>query len=169
MTVRRPPLRIAPVLDSYESFVVGFMVDDMRRVVLLRKAYPPHMAGRLTGIGGLLEPGESVLEAMHREWGEETGDDTAWPWHRFATQLGARSNVHFCIARVVRLPKLPAFNDAGEGIEVRQLSSVLTLLDGAASTFPNVPWLLWAAVVDPLPKLITISETQRDINHAEAS
>jgi 8-oxo-dGTP diphosphatase len=56
------------------EYVVGFMFSpEGRNVVLLVKAKPAWMAGLLNGVGGKVEPGEMPLQAMVREFWEETG------------------------------------------------------------------------------------------------
>lgn len=54
--------------------VLGFLMSrDRRRVALIKKKRPEWMAGKLNGIGGTVEDGESAAEAMSREFREETG------------------------------------------------------------------------------------------------
>ena len=56
------------------EYVAGFLFDPNRiSVALVRKNRPPWQAGKLNGIGGKKEPGEPWLEAMIREFEEETG------------------------------------------------------------------------------------------------
>lgn len=60
------------------DYVVGFAFDPTwARVVLVRKVKPAWQSGRLNGVGGKVEPGETALEAMVREFREETGVATA--------------------------------------------------------------------------------------------
>jgi 8-oxo-dGTP diphosphatase len=54
------------------NFVCGIMSDGAR-VALIQKRRPLWMAGRLNGIGGKIEVEETPIEAMAREFGEETG------------------------------------------------------------------------------------------------
>lgn len=55
------------------EYVCGFLFGDRHRVALIRKARPEWQRGRLNGVGGRIEPGESPKEAMVREFWEETG------------------------------------------------------------------------------------------------
>ena len=64
--------------DRVERYCLGFMFDqEFRSVLLIRKARPAWQRGRLNGVGGHLDPGESALEAMVREFREEAGLVTA--------------------------------------------------------------------------------------------
>lgn len=89
-----------------QKFVVGFLFDpDLHWVVLIRKNRPDWMAGRYNGIGGKVEGFDEIraaqtgqtaeMEAMIREWREETGDDQEVDWKPFL-QLTTRGGViHF--------------------------------------------------------------------------
>ena len=67
------------------NYCLGFAFSrDLTRVLLIRKLRPAWQAGRLNGIGGKLEPGETALEAMRRECREETGLNIE-DWDYFAT------------------------------------------------------------------------------------
>ena len=53
------------------------MFDDrLDYVALIRKNRPAWQAGKLNGIGGHIEPGEFPIDAMIREFYEETGAKT---------------------------------------------------------------------------------------------
>lgn len=61
-------------LAHVPQMVVGFAYDFMNNAVLLiEKKRPSWMAGKLNGIGGKVEPGETPIAAMCREYYEETG------------------------------------------------------------------------------------------------
>lgn len=60
-----------------KRYVIGFMFDEtIKHVVLIRKNRPDWQAGKLNGIGGHIEPGEFPIDAMVREFHEETGAKT---------------------------------------------------------------------------------------------
>jgi 8-oxo-dGTP diphosphatase len=56
------------------NYVCGFCFDnDFRQVALIWKNKPAWQKGKLNGIGGKIEPNETPLQAMRREFKEETG------------------------------------------------------------------------------------------------
>jgi len=65
-----------------QHYVVGFLFNwKQDRVVLIRKTKPDWQAGKLNGVGGKIELGETPYEAMAREFQEETGvaiDPSFW-------------------------------------------------------------------------------------------
>jgi len=63
--------------EKLSNYVLGFaFTNDMQNVLLIRKRKPEWQAGKLNGIGGKVEEGESPREAMVREFKEEAGVDT---------------------------------------------------------------------------------------------
>lgn len=74
---------------SYPEYVLGFAFDEgLNNVVLIRKAKPPFMRGRINGIGGKIDTEQEHRHpslAMSREFNEETGVQfLADEWKRFA-------------------------------------------------------------------------------------
>ena len=80
------------------DYVAGLLFESQdtknNRVALIRKNRPEWQKGRLNAIGGKIEPAESPLEAMNREFKEETGL-VGLTWDEFATLRGDGWNVHF--------------------------------------------------------------------------
>lgn len=78
---------------TMQDYVLGFAFDTHgEHLVLIRKARPIWQAGRLNGVGGKVEPGESNILAMVREFREETGvatQDSQW------APLGVLQGDHF--------------------------------------------------------------------------
>lgn len=59
-----------------QHYVLGFLFsEDSDYVVLIHKNRPDWQKGKLNGVGGKIEPGESMYAAMRREFLEETGVD----------------------------------------------------------------------------------------------
>ncbi len=55
-------------------YVTGFLfTKDSKYVVLIKKINPKWQEGLLNGVGGKIEENESSLDAMSREFKEETG------------------------------------------------------------------------------------------------
>ncbi len=62
------------VQEYYIDYVVGFLIDRTRRlVVLIEKQRPDWQVGKLNGVGGRVEEDEAPIDAMEREFKEETG------------------------------------------------------------------------------------------------
>ncbi len=61
-------------------YVLGFLFTrDARLVLMIDKARgPANVVGRLNGIGGKVEPGETPAHAMRREGIEEANADVEW-------------------------------------------------------------------------------------------
>lgn len=78
-------------------YVCGFAFDPATLdVLLIRKLRPLWQAGRLNGIGGKVEEGETPIEAMVREFREETGLEVgAGEWEHLATLTGEGWKVLF--------------------------------------------------------------------------
>ena len=56
-----------------QTYVLGFLFTADNRVVLILKNRPKWQEGFLNGVGGKIEPDETPLQAMVREFREETG------------------------------------------------------------------------------------------------
>jgi 8-oxo-dGTP diphosphatase len=128
-------------------YVVGFMFDELaQRVVLIKKIKPLWQMGKLNGVGGKIEAGETALEAMVREFYEETGIHYS-SWNDFCVtesyngQPDLRCHVHFFSAFAPPSVMLACQTMTDELISVE---SVWRLLD--LHTWPklmeNLPWLI---------------------------
>lgn len=83
--------------DGEPSYVVGFLFHK-GRVVLIKKTKPEWQKGLLNGVGGKIEKNETPLQAMRREWWEETGT-WVWGWRQFCTlEFSSGVGVHFFVA-----------------------------------------------------------------------
>lgn len=127
-----------------KSYVCGFMRDSYGFVALVRKNKPAWQAGRLNGVGGGVEAGETPHQAMCREWFEETGT-VHNEWQEFATISFNDATIHFLKANVKLLPVFPDVNDIGEAIEVMRYGFAVRRDD----MMQNLKWLLPLAFEDP--------------------
>lgn len=74
-----------------KQYALGFAFSrDKESVVLIEKTKPDWQKGRLNGVGGKVEDGETPLDAMYREFEEETGvaiprpcEDEDQVWNRW--------------------------------------------------------------------------------------
>lgn len=56
------------------NYVVGFaFTRHADKVLLIRKEHPEWQKGKLNGVGGVMRPGETPVEAMVRKFENETG------------------------------------------------------------------------------------------------
>ena len=86
---RRRVTSPANVNANVQQYVCGFLFSpDRTCVLLIRKRRPAWQAGKLNGLGGKIEAGETALQAMRREFREEAGADVA-EWQHVLTLSGA--------------------------------------------------------------------------------
>lgn len=132
------------------EYVLGLAFDaDARHVLLIRKARPTWMAGRLNGVGGKIEPGEAPMQAMVREFREETGlDTTPAYWTAFARIEAPTYRVHCYWARTSRIHDAESLTD-----EVVQAHPV-DLASLGASAVRNLPSLVTVALDPESPFLV---------------
>lgn len=77
------------------EYSTGFMFDGTRVALILKKR-PNWQQGRMNGVGGHIEAGETPAEAMAREFEEETGFKTLpEDWNPLVVLSGADFRVHF--------------------------------------------------------------------------
>jgi 8-oxo-dGTP diphosphatase len=72
------------------KYVTGFLFNsDTKKVCLITKNKPLWQKGRLNGVGGHIEPGESPEDAINREFWEEAGErNIKWRQFLFITGTG---------------------------------------------------------------------------------
>lgn len=129
------------------QYVVGFFFGhDRRSVALIRKNKPEWQAGKLNGIGGRVEPGETPIEGIVREFAEETGKHTHQRSWRFFAVLRAREcDVHF-------------FEQSGNGAGIESPTSEqvdwYSIHHLLQNVLPNLRWLIPLALSNEPPVVI---------------
>ena len=132
-TLESPPV-IEQFGGSKTEYVLGFLFSlTGNHVALIRKTKPDWQAGKYNGIGGKIEPNESPMDAMRREFKEETGA-TVTHW----TPVGS-INFGDCVVHV--------FTASYAGINIQQTTEeeepmwvrTLALPD---NRLPNLDWLI---------------------------
>jgi 8-oxo-dGTP diphosphatase len=139
-----------PATSQMREYVVGFLICERSGLVaLVRKARPDWQAGRLNGVGGKVEAGETPLAAMRREFAEEAGLDlgreSGCEWEHFLTieepgkrQTYGPGKIHFYRLFVPEktFSQVRAMTD--EPIETHPATAA-SLADDA---LPNLSWIL---------------------------
>ena len=78
-----------------QRYVVGFLFDRECHVCWLVEKNRPHwQKGKLNGVGGHIESGETPLQAMEREFEEEAGIYVAG-WEHFLTLTSDEAEIFF--------------------------------------------------------------------------
>ena len=133
-----PPVdAAAPCSAPFVAYVAGFLFDaEKSRVALIRKSKPAWQRGKLNGIGGKIEAGESAIEAMIREFREETGH-THEEWRNFLEMGGPDWSVSF-FAGVGDVDAL----QSAEPEETVEWLYVITINPMREDMIENLPWLI---------------------------
>lgn len=119
-----------------QEWVAGFCFNG-GCVALIRKARPEWQRGKLNGVGGKIEPGETPEQAMRREWVEETGTKSPPDWRTFCVYDWKGGRVHFMVA----FGKVEGEfrTDTDEAVCWRDFFS---MLGPERTIIPNLRWLL---------------------------
>jgi 8-oxo-dGTP diphosphatase len=123
-------------------WVVGFLLDDVaERVVLIRKNRPAWQAGHLNGVGGKVELGETLLQAMVREFREET--TLHWVhWEHFARLTWEEGVVHFLRGFAPPSAIAACVTATDEAVEVHPVHHLLAPGPLRGGVTPNLLWLV---------------------------
>lgn len=122
-----------------KRYVVGLMFSNNdSHVVLIRKNRPTWQAGKLNGVGGHIEEGESPIEAMVREFREETGvTTTAEQWWPTVYLTGVGFEIYFFESHDTTAAVL-AESRTDEGIELWNVFDAIQSND----LLPNLRWII---------------------------
>lgn len=119
----------------HKEYCLGFLFDpSFENVVLIKKNRPEWQAGKLNGVGGKIEEGETPLEAMVREFWEET--TVLLPSWKYVEKLSFESASVHVFAACSQLLK-----DVRSNTDEEVIVSSLHEID-AALALPNIPRLL---------------------------
>lgn len=137
------------MINGVTHYVLGFMfTTNFRYVALIRKQKPDWQRGRLNGIGGRVEYDERPIDAMTREFAEETGVITAnRDWRCFVDMVFPGLEVHCYVAKG-DVDKLRSTTE--ETVEIWAVDQLL----GCRNTekmIENIPWLVLLAYDSVVP------------------
>lgn len=122
-----------------KHYVAGFMFNEsMNQVALIKKEAPDWQKGKYNAIGGKIEPGETPIQAMVREFEEEAG--LKWEdWENVVIlkDMQNRRIVWFFRAFTNRVKEVKSMEN--EVVEVFDLTSPL---HGYIKTLYNLKWLI---------------------------
>lgn len=111
-------------------------------VVLIRKNRPAYQEGKLNGVGGKVELNEPIIEAMIREFYEETGLEIL-DWEYDTTLSGDDFVVHFFSTVSDRIFEVATMTD--EEVGVYKVNDVLMK---QLKCMDNLPLLISIALDD---------------------
>jgi 8-oxo-dGTP diphosphatase len=120
------------------EYVLGFMFGfygGKKRVLLVEKSSPEWQRGKYNGVGGKIEQSESALDAMVREFSEETGINTSGDdWSERLTMQGADWQVKVFVAEgPIYIARQTSPKDRPIKVEIDALPS---------SIIPNLRWIV---------------------------
>jgi 8-oxo-dGTP diphosphatase len=126
------------------KYVCGFLFDrSLSLVVLIEKLRPAWQNGHWNGVGGHIEPGETPLQAMVREFNEEAGlviND----WTQFCIMSGQDFEVTFYYSVIDedKIMNIKTMTDEKLGIWPVDRAGMLEF-----PVLPNLRWLLPMALI----------------------
>lgn len=136
-------------------YVAGFLFNqDMSRVVLIEKCRPEFMKGTWNGVGGKIEDGETSIQALNREFEEETGLNTSdVNWFMICTLFGGGWETDFFYGCSSRINEVQTMTD--EIVVTCRVDDVWSL-----PSLPNLKWLMGLALDRNIRLPLIISEDQ---------
>jgi 8-oxo-dGTP diphosphatase len=135
-----------------KNYVVG-LVHDGDYMAFIKKNRPEWQAGLLNGIGGKVEENESFIEAMAREFYEETGTNIN-NWRELVDMTyPGQARIVFYTARVAPSVLRGLYTATDEAVEVHSITY--------PSLYPknfirNLHWIVPLAVHEEEYELVTV-------------
>ena len=141
---------------NYVNYVNGFMINQSTKEVLfIKKNRPDFQAGKWNGIGGKIEPGEQPIDAMVREFREETGvDSSPEDWTSTIHLVQPAYDVHFYRCFVDNFPAYRTVTD--EVVEHWPISSIYQPGKFGLPVLENMLWILPMLVNQQIAWPVTI-------------
>jgi len=118
-------------------YVVGFMFDSNKeKVVLIEKQRPDWQKNLLNGVGGHIEAAESGIEAMKREFSEETGVDCP-DWENYANLSDAKGHFNVEMFYAISDKMFEVVSKTDERVLIEWVKDLDKL-----NVIPNLRWLI---------------------------
>ena len=119
-------------------FVLGFLFDQQKKNFIgIIKTHPEWMKGKINGVGGRINEGESIADAMQREFLEETGS-SIHQWIVRGEMCCPDSHVYL-LSCVARTPKEFLFVHSMTEEEVCYISAEELPYE---KILPNLAWIV---------------------------
>jgi 8-oxo-dGTP diphosphatase len=136
-------LRLLPQTHQRIDYVCGFAMRG-KWVLLIHKLRPAWQNGLLNGVGGKMEPGETPVEAMVREFSEEAGRTTAaGDWRLFCSLTDSRQSWRVCffVTHAINWATQPTHTHGPETEQIEWVK-IKDVVRGKVDTVPNLRWLV---------------------------
>lgn len=132
------------------NYVLGFLIDlSSNEILLIKKNRPAFQAGKLNGIGGKMEEGETPIESLIREVWEETNLKTQEKEWGYFGKMNLPEGGHVFLFKSFRNDLNQAVSMTDEEIVVRKID----LNQLKKEVMPNLIWLIDAAMDKTLNQL----------------
>lgn len=140
------------------NYVCGFLFNENNsQVALIRKIKPEFLAGKLNGIGGKMEEHETPIEAMEREFLEETGVKLPWELWKLKLKLYSPTNYTMYVFRANSEDVQNVKTIEQEEVFVYNTQNLLLPAQNY-QLVPNLKWIIPLLLDDTVKQLVTVQE-----------